>query len=97
MDRYNPLHPAVLQKYKRVIDAAHAKGKPVGMCGEFAGDERAAELLAGFGLDEFSMTASSIPRIKKAHTGYAASRCKADRRKGIGGRDNRRSKTIDWI
>ena len=64
-DRYNPLHPAVLRNIKRVIDAAHAKGKPVGMCGEFAGDERAAELLAGFGLDEFSMTASSIPRIKK--------------------------------
>lgn len=50
-----------------MIDAAHAKGKPVGMCGEFAGDERAAELLAGFGLDEFSMTASSIPRIKSAY------------------------------
>lgn len=64
-DRYNPLHPAVLRNIKRVIDAAHAKGKPVGMCGEFAGDERAAEMLAGFGLDEFSMTASSIPRIKK--------------------------------
>lgn len=63
--RYNPLHPAVLRSIKRVIDAAHAKGKPVGMCGEFAGDERAAALLAGFGLDEFSMTASSIPRIKK--------------------------------
>lgn len=64
-DRYNPLHPAVLRSIKRVIDSAHAKGKPVGMCGEFAGDERAVVLLAGFGLDEFSMTASSIPRIKK--------------------------------
>jgi len=64
-DRYNPLHPAVLRSIKRVIDSAHAKGKPAGMCGEFAGDERAVVLLAGFGLDEFSMTASSIPRIKK--------------------------------
>lgn len=67
--RYNPLHPAVLRSIKKVIDAAHAQGKPVGMCGEFAGDERAAVLLAGFGLDEFSMTASSIPRIKRCIRG----------------------------
>lgn len=64
-DRYNPLHPAVLRSIKQVIDAAHKEGKMAGMCGEFAGDEKAAVLLAGFGLDEFSMTASSIPKIKK--------------------------------
>lgn len=57
-----------------MIDAAHAQGKPVGMCGEFAGDERAAVLLAGFGLDEFSMTASSIPRIKDAYAAYGLKR-----------------------
>ena len=63
--RYDPLHPAVLRSIKRVIDASHAAGKWTGMCGELAGDVRAAVLLAGMGLDEFSMTASSIPGVKK--------------------------------
>lgn len=63
--RYDPLHPAVLRSIKRVIDASHAAGKWTGMCGELAGDLRAAALLAGMGLDEFSMTASSIPSVKK--------------------------------
>ena len=64
-DRYDPLHPAVLRSIKRVIDASHAAGKWTGMCGELVGDLRAAALLAGMGLDEFSMTASSIPSVKK--------------------------------
>lgn len=64
-DRYDPLHPAVLRSIKRVIDASHAAGKWTGVCGELAGDLRAAALLAGIGLDEFSMTASSIPSVKK--------------------------------
>ena len=42
-----------------------AEGKWTGMCGELAGDERATLLLLGMGLDEFSMSAISIPRIKK--------------------------------
>lgn len=62
---YNPMSPAVLNLIKQVIDASHAEGKWTGMCGELAGDERAALLLLGMGLDEFSMSAISIPRIKK--------------------------------
>ncbi|WP_457913808.1 phosphoenolpyruvate-protein phosphotransferase PtsI [Candidatus Gillettellia adelgis] len=62
---YNPLSPSVLSLIKQVIDAAHAEGKWTGMCGELAGDERATLLLLGMGLDEFSMSAVSIPRIKK--------------------------------
>lgn len=62
---YNPLSPAVLTVIKQVIDASHAEGKWTGMCGELAGDERATLLLLGMGLDEFSMSAISIPRIKK--------------------------------
>lgn len=62
---YNPLSPSVLLLIKRVIDASHAEGKWTGMCGELAGDERATLLLLGMGLDEFSMSAISIPRIKK--------------------------------
>lgn len=57
---YQPHHPAILQLIKNVIDAAHAENKWVGMCGEMANDERAIPLLLGLGLDEFSMSASSI-------------------------------------
>ena len=62
---YNPMSPSVLTLIKQVIDASHAEGKWTGMCGELAGDERATLLLLGMGLDEFSMSAISIPRIKK--------------------------------
>lgn len=57
---YQPYHPAILRLVKMVIDAAHAEGKWVGMCGEMAGDRKAIPLLLGLGLDEFSMSASSI-------------------------------------
>jgi len=57
---YQPYHPAVLRLIHQVIQAAHAKGKWVGMCGEMAGDPVAIPILLGMGLDEFSMSASSI-------------------------------------
>ncbi|KAE9527767.1 phosphoenolpyruvate-protein phosphotransferase PtsI [Testudinibacter aquarius] len=62
---YNPMTPSVLNLIKQVIDASHAEGKWTGMCGELAGDENATLLLLGMGLDEFSMSAISVPRIKK--------------------------------
>ncbi|VFP79882.1 Phosphoenolpyruvate-protein phosphotransferase [Candidatus Erwinia haradaeae] len=62
---YNPISPPIIKLIKQVIDASHAEGKWTGMCGELAGDPRATLLLLGMGLDEFSMSASSIPRIKK--------------------------------
>ncbi len=62
---YNPLSPAVLTVIKQVIDASHKAGKWTGMCGELAGDEKATLLLVGMGLDEFSMSAISLPRVKK--------------------------------
>jgi phosphoenolpyruvate-protein phosphotransferase (PTS system enzyme I) len=57
---YQPYHPAVLRLIHRVIQAAHAEGKWVGMCGEMAGDPVAIPILLGMGLDEFSMSAGSI-------------------------------------
>ncbi|GAE30167.1 phosphoenolpyruvate--protein phosphotransferase [Halalkalibacter hemicellulosilyticus] len=57
---YQPYHPAILRLVKMVIDAAHNHGKWAGMCGEMAGDEVAIPLLLGLGLDEFSMSATSI-------------------------------------
>ncbi|RUR38157.1 phosphoenolpyruvate--protein phosphotransferase [Clostridium perfringens] len=62
---YNPMHPAVLRLIKMTIDGAHKHGKWVGMCGEMAGDERAIPTLVEYGLDEFSMSATSILTAKK--------------------------------
>ncbi|MCL5272379.1 MAG: phosphoenolpyruvate--protein phosphotransferase, partial [Gammaproteobacteria bacterium] len=62
---YDPYNPAILRLIKNVIDASHKHGKWTGMCGEMAGEQRAALVLLGMGLDEFSMSALSIPRIKK--------------------------------
>ncbi len=61
---YRSLHPAVIRAMKLVIEASHKVGKWTGVCGELAGDERGAILLLGLGLDEFSMSAGSIPTIK---------------------------------
>lgn len=62
---YNPMHPAVLRLIKMTIDGAHKHGKWVGMCGEMAGDEAAIPTLVEYGLDEFSMSATSILGAKK--------------------------------
>ncbi|MDO4534670.1 MAG: phosphoenolpyruvate--protein phosphotransferase [Clostridium perfringens] len=62
---YNPMHPAVLRLIKMTIDGAHKHGKWVGMCGEMAGDESAIPTLVEYGLDEFSMSATSILTAKK--------------------------------
>ncbi|WP_055668788.1 phosphoenolpyruvate--protein phosphotransferase [Desnuesiella massiliensis] len=62
---YNPMHPAVLKLIKMTIDGAHKQGKWVGMCGEMAGDETAIPTLVEYGLDEFSMSASSILMAKQ--------------------------------
>ena len=61
---YDSFHPAVVQSIKRIIDAGHAEGIEVGMCGEFAGDEKATVLLLGLGLDEFSMSLGETANIK---------------------------------
>jgi phosphotransferase system enzyme I (PtsI) len=60
-----PFHPAILRSLKQIIDAAHKKGITVAMCGEMAGNVSSTALLLGLGLDEFSMNAPAIPRIKQ--------------------------------
>ena len=62
---YTAYNPAVLEAIQKVIDAGHDKGITVSMCGEFAGDKKATEILLGMGLDSFSMSASSILGVKK--------------------------------
>ncbi len=61
---YNPMHPSVLSLIKMTIDGAHAEGKWVGMCGEMAGDEEAIPKFLEYGLDEFSMSSTSILSVK---------------------------------
>ena len=62
---YKPLHLSILRLIKRTIDAGHQVGKRVGMCGEMAADPSFTKILLGMGLDEFSMSPLSIPKIKK--------------------------------
>lgn len=62
---YQPYNPSLLRLIKMTIDGGHKEGKWVGMCGEMAGEEMAAPLLLGLGLDEFSMSASSILQSRK--------------------------------
>ncbi|MFC7365864.1 MULTISPECIES: phosphoenolpyruvate--protein phosphotransferase [Bhargavaea] len=74
---YQPFSPAVLRLIKMVIDAAHREGKHAGMCGEMAGDEAAIPVLLGMGLDEFSMSASSILKARAKIAGLSKSEMEA--------------------
>lgn len=62
---YQPYNPSILRLVKMTIDGAHKEGKWCGMCGEMAGDETAIPLLLGLGLDEFSMSASSVLEARR--------------------------------
>ncbi len=64
-DKYSYFHPAVTKAIRQIIEAGHAAGIPVGMCGEMAGDLKATALLLEMGLDEFSMSASSIDYVRE--------------------------------
>jgi phosphotransferase system enzyme I (PtsI) len=63
---YEPTHPAVLRLLKMIADAAHAHNIWVGVCGEMAGDIALIPLLLGLGMDELSVSASLVPRVKRA-------------------------------
>jgi len=62
---YEPLHPSILRLLKSAIDNAHKANKWIGMCGEMAGDPLCVPILVGLGLDELSVAAFSIPKVKK--------------------------------
>lgn len=68
---YQPYNPAILRLIKQVIEASHKEGKWTGMCGEMAGDETAIPLLLGLGLDEFSMSATSILKARRQINGLS--------------------------
>lgn len=62
---YEPFHPGVLRLLRMIIESAHGSGISVGMCGEMAGDPIASLVLLGLGLDEYSMSASVVPEVKR--------------------------------
>ncbi|MTI94561.1 MAG: phosphoenolpyruvate--protein phosphotransferase [Firmicutes bacterium] len=72
---YDPFNPAVLRLIDNVIQAGHKHGIFVGMCGEMAGEPLAAPLLVAMGMDEFSMSASSIPVVKNLIRSLDSKRC----------------------
>jgi phosphotransferase system enzyme I (PtsI) len=72
---YEPTHPAVLRLLKMVADAAHAHDIWVGVCGEMAGDLALVPLLLGLGMDELSVGASIVPRVKRAVQSLALTEC----------------------
>src|SRR5690606_6647054 len=61
---YPPTHPAIVRLIKSVVDAAHAKGKWVGLCGEAAGEVVLTPLLLGLGIDELSVGAALVLPVK---------------------------------
>ena len=73
---YEPLHPAVLRLIKQTVDNAHANKIEVGLCGEMAGEPLYAPILIGMGIDELSMNAYAIPRVKKVIRGISQDYCK---------------------
>jgi len=62
---YEPLNPAILRLVRRIVEAGHDAGIPVAMCGEMAGEPLYSYVLLGLGLDELSMNATAIPRVKR--------------------------------
>ncbi|HET7628483.1 MAG TPA: phosphoenolpyruvate--protein phosphotransferase [Bacillales bacterium] len=80
---YQPYSPAILSLIEHVITCAHEQGKWVGMCGEMAGEATALPLLLGLGLDEFSMSASSILPARDQMLQLESTICEAHARKAL--------------
>jgi phosphotransferase system enzyme I (PtsI) len=70
---YQPLHPAVLRALRHVVEVAHARGRPVGLCGEMAAEARLAPICLGLGFDSLSMPTSALRAVK-----YVVRRFRAD-------------------
>ena len=74
---YEPTHPAILRLIKMTVDAAHAAGIHVGVCGEMGGDISVTPLLIGLGVDELSCGAGVLPRVKRAICSLSLSACRS--------------------
>ncbi|MBX7206882.1 MAG: phosphoenolpyruvate--protein phosphotransferase [Verrucomicrobiaceae bacterium] len=76
-DLYQPTHPALIRLIAHVMNASHEKGVPVGICGEMAADVALTPLLVGLGLDELSVAAGQVARVKHAVRLLDAAECKS--------------------
>ncbi len=96
---YDTLHPAILRMIRQVTDAAHARGVPVSMCGEMAGDPVNIPVLLGMGLDEFSMNALSVPMVKKLIRAVSTDECRDLTETALEMHDAREIRAFleDWI
>jgi phosphotransferase system enzyme I (PtsI) len=96
---YEPLSPAILRSIRHTVQAAHAAGRWIGVCGEMAGDPRIAALLVGLEVDELSMAPFDVPRVKSAvrSVSYAAMRAVADEAVGMSCADAVRKLLIEKI
>jgi len=74
---YEPTHPAILRMIRGIVDAAHARGKWVGVCGETAGEVTLTPLLIGLGVDELSVGAAVVPSVKRAIQSLSTEECRA--------------------
>ena len=74
---YQPLHPAVLRMIRQTVDAGHACGRSVGICGEMAGEPLFAMVLLGLQLDNLSMNAASLPLVKRVLRSATATAARA--------------------
>ncbi|HZL83808.1 MAG TPA: phosphoenolpyruvate--protein phosphotransferase [Candidatus Krumholzibacteria bacterium] len=81
---YEPMHPSVLRLVRNTVDAGHAEGIWVGMCGEIAGDPLYSVLLVGLGLDELSISAYMIPEVKRIIRGITYDEAKTLAHKALG-------------
>jgi multiphosphoryl transfer protein len=91
MDRMHPslagksdgLHPAVLRLIARTVEAAHANGKWVGVCGELGADAQAVPILVGLGVDELSVSVPAIPSVKAQIRGLTLTAAQAIAQKAL--------------
>lgn len=74
---YSTYQPAVLRSIKRIIECGKKEGIMVGMCGEAAADPKLIPLLLAFGLDEFSVSATSVLKTRKTISNCTVEECKA--------------------
>lgn len=95
---YDSYNPAVLHSIQRIIEAGHKEGIIVGMCGEFASDEKACKMLLGMGLDEFSVSSSSVASIKNIIRNSNYENCKkiSEELKNIHSRDEIEEKLKEY-
>jgi phosphotransferase system enzyme I (PtsI) len=96
---YEPLHPSILRVLRFVVEAGHAAGIPVGMCGEMASDPKYIFVLLGLGFDHFSMVSSMIPWVKRIvrRCRHADTHELVSRMFGMQACDENEQVLVDWI